>query len=275
MDTFITAEGYRFILATKNTQANLNWVFLPGGPGLGSEYYINLLKDLQLPGKAWRLDFPGDGSNLEASNNDYPNWAKNLTPALNTLENIILVCHSFSGMFCLTIPELENCLTGFIIMDSAPNKYWREAMLARAKTYGIESDADYRNIRESCNNDSEFKQQTLAGWRFFMNAESRQAAKQLLESLPYNYSAYAWAQINFHPSYECLWIPENIPTLILAGSDDVLTPLSLFQNDSRFQRENIQMREVAGASHFPWIEQPEFVKQLFVEFFEHVYQLNK
>jgi hypothetical protein len=43
--------------------ANFNWLFLAGGPGLGSESLNPLTQSLNLPGAMWNLDLPGDGSN--------------------------------------------------------------------------------------------------------------------------------------------------------------------------------------------------------------------
>ncbi|MFF7228150.1 hypothetical protein SAMN06272775_6268 [Streptomyces sp. 2323.1] len=40
-----------------------NWLFVPGGPGLGSESLLGLVAAAQVPGAAWLVDLPGDGSN--------------------------------------------------------------------------------------------------------------------------------------------------------------------------------------------------------------------
>lgn len=50
---------------------NYNWLFLPGGPGLGSESLTNLTQMLQLPGNIWHVDLPGDGSNLTTDDSQY------------------------------------------------------------------------------------------------------------------------------------------------------------------------------------------------------------
>ncbi|MGB6976747.1 MAG: alpha/beta hydrolase, partial [Gammaproteobacteria bacterium] len=62
------------------------------------------------------------------------------------------------------------------------------------------------------------------------------------------------------------WIPKNIPTLIFAGDEDHITPLSLFATANEFQRDNIVMREVAHAGHYPWIENPDQIKMLFEDY---------
>jgi hypothetical protein len=44
---------------------DLNWIFIPGGPGLGSEALSGLttLLSAKIPGTIWHFDFPNDGSN--------------------------------------------------------------------------------------------------------------------------------------------------------------------------------------------------------------------
>lgn len=54
----------RLLFISANNKASYNWIFVPGGPGLGSEYLLNLIELLHLPGIVWQFDFPGDGSNI-------------------------------------------------------------------------------------------------------------------------------------------------------------------------------------------------------------------
>jgi pimeloyl-ACP methyl ester carboxylesterase len=58
---------------------------------------------------------------------------------------------------------------------------------------------------------------------------------------------------------EIKWIPQRIPTLIIGGSEDFITPLAVFEQASQFQRENIQMITIPSAGHFPWLEQSDLV----------------
>ena len=40
-----------------------NWLFVPGGPGVGSESLAGLVAAVRPPGTCWLVDLPGDGSN--------------------------------------------------------------------------------------------------------------------------------------------------------------------------------------------------------------------
>ncbi|EUA07894.1 hypothetical protein I545_6382 [Mycobacterium kansasii 662] len=44
----------------------MNWLFLPGGPGIGSESLHELVDTVDVPGCSWMVDLPGDGSNVNA-----------------------------------------------------------------------------------------------------------------------------------------------------------------------------------------------------------------
>ena len=41
---------------------DLNWLFLPGGPGTGSQSLDELAFTVEVPGCSWMVDSPGDGS---------------------------------------------------------------------------------------------------------------------------------------------------------------------------------------------------------------------
>jgi pimeloyl-ACP methyl ester carboxylesterase len=107
--------------------ANLNWLFLAGGPGLGSDSFTQLLN---LPGAMWNLDLPGDGSNVTTNDSEYfSHWSEALVEAVGTLDNVILVAHSTGGMYALATPALEKIVTGLVLMDSAPDSSWQQVFM--------------------------------------------------------------------------------------------------------------------------------------------------
>src|SRR5688572_9025224 len=96
-----------------------NWLFLPGGPGLGSESLAGLTTLLQLPGTVWHLDLPGDGSNTTSDDSHYfSSWSEALVEAVKSLDKVILVAHSTGGMYALATAKLEGLLAGLVLMDS-------------------------------------------------------------------------------------------------------------------------------------------------------------
>jgi len=97
-----TKYGYRVNRISEGS--DYNWLFLPGGPGLGSEYLLEFCKNLQLPGNILLLDFPMDGTNKNGELG-IKYWQDGLIDLLKTYANPILVTHSFSGMFVLNMLE--------------------------------------------------------------------------------------------------------------------------------------------------------------------------
>lgn len=117
-----------------NPGKNFNWIFIPGGPGLGSESLAGLPEILQLPGTAWHADLPGDGSNTTEDDIKYfSQWSVALIEVACALENVILVAHSSGGMFSLATPELEKIITGLVLMDSAPDASWQKCFAQQVK----------------------------------------------------------------------------------------------------------------------------------------------
>src|SRR5690242_16517022 len=96
----------RLQLISSRPGANFNWLFLPGGPGLGSESLQTLTNTLKLPGTTWHVDLPGDGSNhTDCDEESFSHWSKALLEVVDTLNNVILVAHSTGGMYVLATPK--------------------------------------------------------------------------------------------------------------------------------------------------------------------------
>jgi pimeloyl-ACP methyl ester carboxylesterase len=261
-----TELGARLKLVRTGAGENLHWVFLPGGPGLGSEALAPLTSLLTLPGTLWHLDLPGDDSNLKGS---FKNWKPALLEAVTALENVILVGHSKGGMLALATPELQRCLKGLILLDTTPDMSWREQFARRVLHFPLsqETKVEMKKLeaayRKKPSNNSIMKL-TVAGASFMFRKENLEKGVKFLRDLPYNYKAFQWTEAHFDPTYKARWIPK-IPTLILAGEDDMATPLQLFQK-KEYQRSNILMREIKNAGHFPWMENPADVVAAFNEY---------
>ena len=72
----------------------VNWIFLPGGPGLGSEslkdlIHVLYLENYQISGNVWLLDLPGDGSNTTSDNaKSFQYWQPALIEAIETVKEV-------------------------------------------------------------------------------------------------------------------------------------------------------------------------------------------
>jgi pimeloyl-ACP methyl ester carboxylesterase len=251
----------------RHSNAKYNWLFLPGGPGLGSESLFNLTTILSLPGSIWLLDLPGDGSNnTEDDEQSFSNWSQALIEATQRLDKVILVAHSTGGMFALATPELESNLSGLVLMDSAPNADWQNLFMLYVKEHPLKEAEKLQALYEKEPSNEILGRLTIASAPYFSTANSLNTIEKMLATLPFNYKSHQWAENNFDRTYEAKWIPQKIPTLIFSGEKDPITPLMLFSQAKQFQRENISIQEIKNASHFPWMDNPEEVKRLFEEY---------
>ena len=113
-------------LRAYQTSEGPDWLFLPGGPGLGSESLARLVKILRVPGSILLVDLPGDGSNtISGSPDAISRWPQALLEGVRLFHHPILAAHSTGGMYVLSLPELEPLLHGLILLDSAPDAAWR------------------------------------------------------------------------------------------------------------------------------------------------------
>lgn len=262
-----TASGARLQRIGPRSTHLLHWLFLPGGPGLGSESLASLTSILELPGTVWHLDLPGDGSNTTSDNQaSFAHWSEALVEAVDSLPHVILAAHSTGGMYALTTPQLEKKLKGLVLMDSAPSAAWRETFSEKSKKRPLPEAARWAKIYQDTPNNETLRELTLASAPYCFTEKGLAAGKELLKDLPYNYESCQWSAEHFDATYRARWVPKNMPTLIFAGSEDMICPLSGFEKMKEFHRPNILLREIPNAGHFPWVENPAAVMALFNDY---------
>lgn len=270
---FWTKSGARLQSVHQEENSSLNWIFLPGGPGLGSESLVNLTslfqsKNLALPGSFWHLDLPGDGSNTTSNNTEsFQHWSVALIEAAEEFNDVILVAHSTGGMYALSTPKLESLLKGLILLDSAPDAEYRELFGQVLIKQPISNFEMLQNKYQKNPNNELLKEITIASAPYLFTKKGLKNGIEMLQNLPYNYESCQWSLENFDQTYKAKWIPRKIPTLILAGEYDLITPLHLFTKAKDFDRDNIVIKSIKKAGHFPWIENPYEVTRAFQEFY--------
>ncbi|EKD54703.1 MAG: hypothetical protein ACD_60C00057G0028 [uncultured bacterium] len=266
---FWTASKARLTFIRKNNLENYTWLFLPGGPGLGSESLKELVDMIDLPGSLWYIDLPGDGSN-HLENADFSDWQAALIEAVQPFENVILVAHSSGGMFALATPAIEKNLTGLILMDSAPDAGWQKFFTAHVEKNPLPDVPKLQALYQQNPSNDTLKMLTIACAPYFSIPNNLLKMKNIFKQLPFNYKSHLWAEKNFDATYKAKWIPQKIPVLIFSGDQDPITPLKLFSESKKFKRPNISIQEIKNASHFPWIDHPEQIKRVFKEYVERL-----
>ena len=262
-----TLDGARLQYQSSHATSMINWLFLPGGPGLGSEALAGLtrlLKD-KIPGVIWHLDLPNDGSNI-LTDKPITNWRSAIIQAVKAFEKVILVAHSTPGMYIQTMPELEKLLYGCVLIGSAPNAKWQKTFEEYCKH---NTDAQIvsaeKNYIDNPNNEN-LRQLLIAAAKYcFVTEKSLKEGKELFSKIPVNHLASEQSSKCFDSEkYQATWVPK-INTLIAIGAEDHITPIDLYSNNSAYKRPNILIHEIAGAGHYPWYENPIEVAQLISE----------
>lgn len=260
---------YRLVKNNLSNDKPYNLLFLPGGPGADSRYYLSLIEYLGDLGNFWLVDFPANGNNIQKNidtDYDFNLWENYLIPAIQRFEKPILVGQSFGGMFPLLFPELEEILNGFIILNSAPRLWFSEAInYAKENNISTVSEAGIK-FRENPTSET-FKAALLANAHCHFPAKSIEAGKEMFEKMLFNYKAMLWwlkkaRDINF----DAKWIPQQVPTLIMGGDKDFVVPCSIFEMDKRFHRKNIEIKTLQDAGHFIWMDQMTTVREAFNSF---------
>lgn len=244
----------------------LNWLLLPGGPGIGSESLHELADAMDVPGTIWLVDLPGDGSNTDPERIDpFRSWPGVLVEAALAVPHAVYLGHSTGGMYLLATPELRGHIRGMALLDTAPDCAWHAAYVRmteddplpgfNAAVTAYERDKNLANLTRLV--------VESADWNF--EPEGLGAGRDLLARMPYNSEAIEWSDANFDHTYAARWWPTDLPVLRLWGARDRIVS-QLGWNAPAYNTPNVIAREIPHAGHFPWIENPSEVTAAFREF---------
>lgn len=266
-DVLYTPSGVRLRLRHRRPGA-LNWLLLPGGPGIGSESLHELADTLEVPGAVWMVDLPGDGSNISppgVSPDPFDSWPGVLIEALDALPDCVYFGHSTGGMYLLATPGIEDRLAGLVLVSTAPDAGWRPRFVEMTQQNPIPAFDEANALYERERTDATLAGMAIASAPWNFTAASLEAGRDLLERMPYNEAAVAWSDVNFDDTYVAAWWPATLPTLIVSGAQDRIVWQGAW-DAPRFQGANVMARTIEGGAHFPWIENPEAVRRAFAEF---------
>lgn len=256
--------GYR-INQLSNNASGYTWLFLPGGPGLGSEYLIDFCKTLQLPGSIYVLDFPMDGTNING-NLDFAEWRKGLIDLLTNFQNTILVTHSFSGMFALSMPEIENYLTGMVLMNTTTKNSFFEHV---AKMHALHQLPDLVPAASAyhLNPSNETYKSFWETYKYYcFTQEEMSQGEEMMKLFAYNNAAYHYAITHFYADYESKFSSSQLPIMTITSADDYVCPPDIFISDKNFQSNNILNKIIPEAGHCPWVMHFNAVQAAFNEY---------
>jgi pimeloyl-ACP methyl ester carboxylesterase len=265
MKTRYTPSGVRMRLHSQRT-GTLNWLLLPGGPGIGSESLHELADVMDVPGSIWLIDLPGDGSNTGRVDGDpFAKWPQVLVEAADALSDVVFVGHSTGGMYLLATPQLGRFVRGLALLDTAPDCAWHAEYLEMTRNNPLPAfdralaayakDKSIRHLADLAVYSAE--------WNFTPTALN--AGRALLARMPYNIDAVEWSDANFDHIYKALWWPVDIPVLRLWGDKDQIVSQRSWDSD-KYRTANVIARAIPDAGHFPWIDNPLEVAKAFKTF---------
>ena len=270
-DLFFTPSGVRLRRAGRRPDP-INWLLLPGGPGIGSESLVGLAAAMDVAGDIWLVDLPGDGSNRDAPGagaDPFMRWPGVVLDAAEALTNVVFVGHSTGGMYLLATPELERCVIGLALVDTAPDCSWHARYVAMTARHPLPDVEVAMAVYEADRRDENIAAVAVASAPWNFSPAGLEAGRELLAGMPYNSAAVDWSDAHFDHTYRAAWWSSSIPMLILAGSDDRI----VWQGDwdqARFAGPNVIRTLIEGAGHFPWIEDPASVGYAFTALAERV-----
>lgn len=248
-------NGVRYTLVADKNESKINWLFVPGGPGADSRYLISLIDVLDLPGKIWLMDLPGNGDNAAPENYDFHQWLRLMPQVVSLFENCVIVGHSLGGMLPLLSPELESKLTGLVIINSAPS-LWTEESGRLFKKHKI-PELPERNAFFQNKTQENYNSLLKAYIPYYFNKDAVEKGHQLFKDLPFPVDTMLTVfDIMQKIKFNAQWIPQDVPTLIIGGDQDCINPFILYEKDKRFDRQNIRKALIKGCGHWCWLEKP-------------------
>ncbi|PTL80128.1 alpha/beta fold hydrolase [Vitiosangium sp. GDMCC 1.1324] len=265
METRYTPSGVR--MRRHSTRPGpLNWLLLPGGPGIGSESLQELADVMDVPGSIWLIDLPGHGSNIARQHDDpYAQWPQVLVEAAEAVSDAVFLGHSTGGMYLLATPQLKGLIRGMGLLDTAPDSSWHPKYVAMTQQYPLPAFecAALAYAQEKTIANLTALAVTSAEWNF--TPPALEAGRALLARMPYNIDAVEWSDAHFDHTYTAQWWPTDIPVLRLWGECDRIVSQHGWAA-SAYHTPNVLARSIPQAGHFPWIDHPVAVTAAFVEF---------
>jgi len=264
LETRFTTSGVRMRLHSSRP-GDLNWLLLPGGPGIGSESLHELADAMDVPGTIWLVDLPGDGSNTGRQHDDpFRLWPHVLVEAAQELPNVVFAGHSTGGMYLLATPEVRDHIVGLVLLDTAPDCAWHAEYVQMTQDHPLPRFEEALVAYGRDNSVANLTTLVLESTEWNFQPWAIEAGHALLARMPYNREAVEWSDANFDHTYKAQWWPTDIPVLRLWGANDRIVSQRGW-DDPTYRTPNVLTCDVPDAGHFPWIENPRAVGEAFRE----------
>lgn len=239
--------------------SKINWLLIPGGPGMSSDYLAEIFEKIDLQGTIHTFDFF-----------KYPSLAdefvlENIEADINyfcdRFENVVLLGHSSAGMLLQSIRLKRNCKV--ILLCSSPSLTCFEIAQKESEHFTAEEksiiEIAEKNYSMNKSNDS-FKK-LFKAWRPYYALKKHESVyDSLIDNCGFDWKFYEWGNrffFNYFSQHN-----QKIKNVLMVNSDfDKLCPTVLCED--LYSKETIVSLPLH--SHFPWIENTELFKKTFKE----------
>ncbi|HWE97759.1 MAG TPA: alpha/beta fold hydrolase [Tepidisphaeraceae bacterium] len=207
-------------------------------------------------------DFRGFGQSPPAGPFTIPSLVDDVHALLTALGALpcVLAGTSMGGYVALNFArKYPTDLRGLVLVDTkaeADNPEQREnrnKMIEVARTMGAKAVADAMSGK------------MLSPETFDHRPETVQALRAMMEACPVETIVHALTALRDRPDMSDALPSVCVPTLILVGEEDAITPLAVAQSMQR-QIPRAELKIVRGAGHMSPMEQPEQVNQALANF---------
>lgn len=224
----------------------VNWVFIPGGPGLGHEYLIGPVEQFKLSGSKYIYEFPTIDptiSDLEIFNHIKDDFKS----ICSLLDQVIFVGHSFGGMLLQTLDLERASYKKQVLLCSMPRSAGLNFAANAFKNFSKgdqdlikSSEAVYENLKNTLN----FKNLFLSWTPYYVEAELRSKCTEMLNDCSYDHDFYEWGNRFFFEHHNKIGKIAD-ETVIINVQNDKLCPSGIF---------GVEEIVLSGSAHFPWMD---------------------
>ena len=248
-----------------NSKSNINLVFIPGGPGLSSVSF-NQLMPLNKNFSLFYFDPMGTTTELKQIPN-YGNLLEELKNAIKNLDNVVLCGHSFGGIQAIDIlSENLNNIMKLIVIGSPVSE---SAVAALRENFKIGIAKRHNIISDKLANrptDEIYKEWFYIYRDFYFNPKRSDELISIITEDTVCVKNYSEAIAeSFQKSAKLNEVKNiNIPKLFIAGNLDRVMPVESAKHDAN--KGGFKLKIVEDAGHFVHYECPKSTIRIINEF---------
>lgn len=224
---------------------------------MGGEYLRELALNSGIDGHLWEFKLPPI---IPGEDKPTQSWIKSLNEAvayLKTKGPLIILGHSAGGMLALASDEAKNAANALVIIASCPNNSWSDEGDKLVKEMPLLEAARAEEQFNNTHSDEDFKSLFLEWAPYYFPQSSLKDGRKLLENNSYSGQHFV-AGADFFATHNSFALPSNKVISLIHGALDRITPSRLFEPFIK-QMPLVELINIEGAGHFPWIENPPLV----------------